>query len=592
MAARYLILLSRLAERPDVKSRITRLTGMRSAFEGHHISVLTGSDCPLTARRDDRGIVVGTIFDKATFRPLESAALPADEPLGCIQSYLIEKCWGRYVSVAQDADGTVSVMRDPSGGLPAYHLHVGGDHAIASDVETFVAAGLLRAEVDWDNIGFQFRFPNQRSPATALKGVRELLPGFGLVLDGSDIAEKPYWSPWDYIGSPSVNVTGDVGERLRRTVDGCIQALAIPKGRMLVGVSGGLDSSIIASALVRGHCQPDGVTVATDHPAGDERGFAREMCAAVGLPLHEAKLSIDHVDLRRPSAPSIPRPIGEPFLQSFDRIVREIARDERIDSLFRGNGGDAVFCFMQNASPIVDRLAAEGLHPAIWRTIRDVCKLTESSLGAVLRAALKRACAGPRSSGDHRDNRFLASEAGFSSAYPGHPWLATRRAVPPGRAAHVQWVVRVQRFAEGYAPSASLELICPLQAQPIVEHCLGIPSWEWVAGGINRSAVRRAYADVLPAATLKRTVKGGPEAFCIDLLVAYREVVREMLMDGLLAQNGILDRGAVERCLSYVGPARDNDHLRLLALVDAEAWARHWSTGAGIFEGAGAIGAT
>jgi asparagine synthase (glutamine-hydrolysing) len=348
---------------------------------------------------------------------------------------------------------------------------------------------------------------------------------------------------------------------------------------MLVGVSGGLDSSIIAAALARAGCEPQCMTVATRHPEGDERDHARALCSALELPLHEAQFAAAHVDPRRPSGPAPPRPIGEPFLQSYDHLARGVADGQGIGTLFRGNGGDAVFCFMQNAIPIVDRLLVEGPRPALWKTVGDVCRMTESSLSTVLWAALRKAIAGPTSSANREDGRFLLPAAGSGSAHAGHPWLAPRRGVPPGRATHVQWVVRVQRFAEGNRHEADLDLICPLLAQPIIELCLSIPSWEWIAGGINRAAVRSAFADILPQSVLERTTKGGPDAFCIELLDAYRDVIREQLMDGLLAANGVIDRRAVERSLSYLGPPRDNDYLRLLALADAEAWVRHWSIG-------------
>lgn len=134
----------------------------------------------------------------------------------------------------------------------------------------------------------------------------------------------------------------------------------------------------------------------------------------------------------------------------------------------------------------------------------------------------------------------------------------------------------MQRFAEGYPRKENLELISPLLAQPIVELCLSIPTWQWIEGGINRSVARSAYRGAIPDDILFRTVKGGPDAFSIDILNRFRPTIRELLLDGLLSANGILDRVAVDRYLGMPGPFRDNGYLRLLALVDAEAWARHW----------------
>jgi asparagine synthase (glutamine-hydrolysing) len=45
-------------------------------------------------------------------------------------------------------------------------------------------------------------------------------------------------------------------------------------------------------------------------------------------------------------------------------------------------------------------------------------------------------------------------------------------------------------------------------------------------------------------------------------------------MDGVLARQGIVDREALSRVLADPSPVKGHDHLRILSLVDVEAWAR------------------
>ncbi|MEN2790213.1 asparagine synthase-related protein [Sphingomonas oligophenolica] len=584
MPAQYLILLSDDAETlSDGIARALRTGSLCVVFATDRVAVMANAACPAVALGSGRGVVLGRLFGRSDFAPITTLDPPTTSPDASSLPLLVDRYWGSYVAIEQGADRKAVVLRDPSGGLPVYHVSTNRLHAIASDAATLCVADLLHVEVAWENIGFQFRFPNQRSDETAICGLRELLPGFALVQDGGQVRAEARWSPWDHIANRPVGDRTASFDHLRMTIEGCIGALGRSYGRMLVGVSGGLDSSIIAAALARAGCEPECVTVATRHPEGDERHHARALCTALKLPFHEAQFAVAHVDPCRPSAPLLARPIGEPFLQSYDYLARRVADGQGMGAIFRGNGGDAVFCFMQNATPIVDRLLVEGPRPALWQTVRDACRMTGTSLPTMLFAALRKATAGPTSSANREDARFLLPTAGTGSVHAGHPWLAPRRGVPPGRATHVQWVMRVQRFAEGHRHPDDLDLICPLLAQPVIEQCLAIPSWEWIAGGINRATARRAFAGVLPRSVLERTVKGGPDAFCIELLDAYRSIVREQLMDGLLAAKGLIDRRAVERSLSYLGPPRDNDYLRLLALADAEAWARHWSTGAAPF---------
>jgi len=53
-------------------------------------------------------------------------------------------------------------------------------------------------------------------------------------------------------------------------------------------------------------------------------------------------------------------------------------------------------------------------------------------------------------------------------------------------------------------------------------------------------------------------------------------VIREGLLDGLLASQGVIDRGATEAALSVDALSGDSIVYRLLDLIEAEAWARSW----------------
>lgn len=582
MAARFLALRTDQADlRAGVAARLAQMS-LCKVFEAESVTVFANGPCRPGTIGQGRGVLLGKLFSKRDFLPVVDEAWRAPDPsTGDGIAGLIEHCWGQYVAIVQSDPTTTTLFRDPSGGLPCYHVSDAGFIAAASDVPLLLAAGLLHPQIDWDYIAFQLRFPNRRCSATALRGIAELLPGSSLTWRPEAQSTAPRWLPWRTDMNAEPMTMEKAAQALRSVVDGCVRAYAESRhDPVLVGVSGGLDSSIIASALSNSEVAPEFVTVATKHPSGDERSHARVLCASLGRPLHEAFLSCDHVDLARPSAAHLPRPVGEPFLQSHDHIVRATAKRVGARTLFRGNGGDAVFCSMQNVMPILDHLSAIGLRLRLTRTVRDVCRITDSGLAAVGKAVLKRRHTRGPSSVDRLDESFLTSRGLEMPSYPGHPWLAPEPGVPLGRATHLQWIIRVQRFAEGYARDDDLELVCPLLAQPIVETCLAIPSWLWVSGGMNRAVARHAYRDALPVDILKRTVKGGPDPFCIELLEENRNFVRERLLDGLLAGNGVIDRGAVESYLAHAGPPRDDNYLRILALVDAEAWVRHWSDAA------------
>jgi asparagine synthase (glutamine-hydrolysing) len=110
-----------------------------------------------------------------------------------------------------------------------------------------------------------------------------------------------------------------------------------------------------------------------------------------------------------------------------------------------------------------------------------------------------------------------------------------------------------------------------------METAISIPTYEWIRGGINRAVARRAFADILPSAIIERTSKGGPGSFAAKVYRANRPRVRELLLDGKLVARGIVDRGAVEKATSQGSADSLPEMVRLLALVDAEAWVGHWA---------------
>jgi asparagine synthase (glutamine-hydrolysing) len=115
-------------------------------------------------------------------------------------------------------------------------------------------------------------------------------------------------------------------------------------------------------------------------------------------------------------------------------------------------------------------------------------------------------------------------------------------------------------------------------SQPIIETCLSVPSWEWRAGGRDRSLARRAFAKDLPPIILDRRVKGTPGRFAARLLDHFRGPIRERVLGGRLAANRIVDVPALEKALAGDRPVADLERVRILEIVNAEAWIDHWAS--------------
>jgi asparagine synthase (glutamine-hydrolysing) len=95
-------------------------------------------------------------------------------------------------------------------------------------------------------------------------------------------------------------------------------------------------------------------------------------------------------------------------------------------------------------------------------------------------------------------------------------------------------------------------------------------------GGRYRAVARRAFAQDVPEEIINRFWKGGSERHIKAFLAFNMAFIRELLMDGLLVRERILDRSKVEEAVSGL-PSRSSGHtLELFSHVCTEAWLQHW----------------
>lgn len=580
MRPRYLLVAGGgLAQRPEILSRIGGRTGLELAFSHLRIAAFVNPDCRCLAAAK-RGCVVGTLFHRHGLAQAITSLDAADATsiANSDGDALLRRFWGGYIAAVAGPDG-VRILRDPSAVFPCYFACGPGYVAFASDAELLVENGIVDVEFDWPALARHFFSAGVPTPATALRGIAELLPGFALRIFVELDRQMACWSPWAHAREQSGGADA-AAERLSRTVKHCIRAWAAGHGRLLVSVSGGLDSSIVAACLAGAGAGTEAIclTMYGEDPSGDERPFARALCDHLGLRLIERPYRLDQIDITEPLGNHLPRPQDRTQALAYERTHLEVAREIGAEAFVTGNGGDSVFGYSQSAAAIADRYLCEGMGAGALTTLRDVCRQTGCSLfGAGARAW--RIAYGPRAYRCRPNPLFLhlkiLNELG--QVRLDHPWLDAPVDALPGKAAHIASILRVQQSME---PSRGryLAVLNPLMSQPIVETCLAIPTWEWRVGGRDRSLARRAFADDLPELILRRRVKGGPSHFASQILDRFRGPIRDRLLGGHLARHGILDTNALNEALKGGRPCTSEERVRILEFVAAEAWLDSWSS--------------
>ena len=88
----------------------------------------------------------------------------------------------------------------------------------------------------------------------------------------------------------------------------------------------------------------------------------------------------------------------------------------------------------------------------------------------------------------------------------------------------------------------------PLFSQPLIELVMRIPTWLLTLGGWDRALARRAFQHDVPRRILTRRTKGGQEEHAKAIFVRDLDFARDLLLDGRLVQERMLDRDAARMC--------------------------------------------
>lgn len=526
--------------------------------------------------------VLGSLFTRGSAAPVP-ALDPADWE-AVLQSRgkaLAERFWGGHVVLIRGGKrDTLDIARSPLGELPVLFSERAGVAAVASDMELLEASGACTAVPDWVAIARHLAASDIRGRRTCLVGVRDLYGGERLTIGRRTAEVAALWTPWD-MAAPERQIA-DRGEAARRVRDAallCVGAHASGFPKILLKLSGGLDSSIVAACLARLERPFACMTLVTKDPSGDERGYARIAASACGAPLIERYRELSTIRLDHSAAAGLPRPVARSFAQESTRLAGEVARETGAAALFDGGGGDNVFCSLQSARPIVDQARSGESLAAVLRTAGDIARLSQASLWAVVRRALLARWHGLSAYPWSADYRLLSREAlAVTAAGIDHPWLRAPPEALPGKAAQVALIAAAQSVVEGSDPRDALPSLSPLISQPLVEACLRVPSWMWFSEGLNRAVARGAFAGDLPPSIVQRRSKGAPDSFVAEIFETNRATIFEMLMEGELARAGVVDRSALAAELLDEGPVRGHMFVRIMQLLDAEVWARSWLT--------------
>ena len=571
--------LPRLAEKLRVAVPKAR-PALKVVFEMDGLILLAAADdnsLRVLVNRDRTTALIGAAFHRDG-ESLQAEALDeAPRQAAKVPGWLFARCWGAYLAVSMGDGSEVHLARDPSGNLPAHVIDAGGVAVVSDHLPAWLADLIGRAiPIDRAMLANALAMPLLTTHRSLLQNI-EHIPAGGVVswkgrLEGCRLA----WRPADSWHGGAYDP-----ERMHRSVFAAVRAWRSAHRRILIELSGGLDSAIVLGALatVGGFEHVAAVNLATTYAGGDERELARAAASKWDIELVEF-LARD-TELNYESTLSGPQPL-QPNLYGLDPLleacVRGAASTFGSDAVLTGQGGDAVFFQVPSEKVAIDYMRAKKGESFFSGVAFDAARRSRRSIWRIHWLMLRDWIAGTAPDRMPAAKSLLGRHAlgMFDPSLGDHPWLADAADLPPAKQTQILTVANCQLFNGPTRRGELVRLRHPLMAQPVMESWLAAPSYVLSMGTQDRAFARQLFADLLPTSIARRRGKGETSIYYRRSLVENLSFLRSHMLEGTLVAHGLLDADRLGALLNEQAMLWSEEARMIPSLASLEAWARYW----------------
>jgi asparagine synthase (glutamine-hydrolysing) len=508
-----------------------------------------------------------------------------------LQAYLVwgeeavERLNGMFAFALWDGSRDALVLaRDRLGIKPLYYAPTSAGAIFGSEIKALLEHPEVEAVVDGEGLAELLCF-GKTPGLTCYRGLYELRPGHTLVVrEDREPVPRRYWSLEAHKHREDLPATV---ARVRELLEDIVERQLIADVPVCTLLSGGLDSSAITALAARslgrqrrGHVRSYAVDFAgrpedRDAAAGSLRGtldppYARLLAAHVGarheeLLLDPAQLcSRDAID-RVVRARDLPGGLGEGDTSLY--LLFQRIREQAVTVALSGEAADEVFggyrWFHDEAAVRAETfpwLAGSGGGFSGLRTPNSPYSFLDPGLLSRLRLReyvadrYREALAEvPRLAGESARERRMR-EVGYLHLTRFLPVLLDRQ--------------------DRMSMAAGLEVRVPFCDHRLVEYVFNVP-WELKAhGGREKSLLRAAVRDLLPAEVAERPKSPYPSTNDPGFAEGIRGAVREVLADPDSPALALLDAAAARRAVESAAGPEVRMAGELVLLLDS--WLRQY----------------
>lgn len=542
----------------------------------------------------NQGVILGRLFRRsdAPPDPQSDITLTEREAQQIVHSdgrSLIDQFWGRYIAFLPSWTGEARVLRDPTGTLPCFRLEIQGMSVVMSRLEDLLSlVDVPMPRVDLNAVRAHMVLGLVSGQATLLEGVTQILAGELTPLAAASGSPLRLWSAVDHAQRASTTGPDESADLLRDTVISCVRSWASCYSSVVLRLSGGVDSAILLACLT-GDATTAGPVCLNYYSAGtdtDERTYARLAARQCGATLVERTVNDgfrleDVLDVAR-----TPLPANYVGSMATMRTDAEVVALHHAGAVFNGAGGDQLFFQVRRTWPAADYLKLHGMGRGFLQATLDASRLGNVSFWQALRQALiDRNFRGDPLAGAGHFLTLMPSDAieeALANAHRFvHPGWLEAQDLPIGKFNQLGMVINPFEYYNHYLREAAAERVQPLMSQPLLELCLQTPTFMLTRGGRGRGLARTAFADRIPPEIANRSSKGGMEDYMTAVLQRHIGFAREMLLEGHLAKNGLLDRARVEAALAGRPTAKPTYLTEIHACIATEAWLQRTAASTG-----------
>lgn len=253
---------------------------------------------------------------------------------------------GAYTAALWDErNQTLHLVRDHAGCRSIYYAPIEGGIVFASTAGAIVVSGIVDRSIDPISVDSYFGVKALSPPRTMFKHIFAVRPGHTVIWKDGQARQHDYWLLHE-VREDLRSSANDLRDELRATIEDAVRIRQQAGGNYCALVSGGIDTSTVATLLGRAPDSPHplhGLSIAFDEMAYSDASLQDIIVKTLGVDQHERILKPDDFAATLTQAVGfLDSPVNDAALVGMYAVLG-MAREDGYDVVFDGEGPDELF---------------------------------------------------------------------------------------------------------------------------------------------------------------------------------------------------------------------------------------------------------